>query len=129
MNYLPIPEEDERIAREVIGAAIEVHRLLGPGFLEKIYERAMVHELGLRGLPVEAQEEILVPYKGIRIPGQQLDLLVGKRVILELKAVEQLHPIHETQLLSYLKATNLRLGLLLNFNVRMMKEGIKRMVR
>jgi GxxExxY protein len=129
MSFEPIPEDDERIAHEVIGAAIEVHRLLGPGFLEKIYERAMVHELGLRGLPVQPQREILVPYKGILIPGQQLDLLIGERVILELKAVEKLLPIHEAQLLSYLKATGLRLGLLLNFNVKIMKEGMKRLVR
>ncbi len=69
MNLDPIPEADERIAHEVIGAAIEVHRLLGPGFLEKIYERAMIHELGLRGLMVQPQHEILVPYKSIMIPG------------------------------------------------------------
>ena len=129
MGFEPIPEEDERLAHEVIGAAIEVHRLLGPGFLEKIYERALVHELALRGLLVQPQREILVPYKGILIPGQQLDLLVGERVIVELKAVDRLQPIHEAQLLSYLKATGLRLGLLLNFNVKVMKDGIKRLVR
>ena len=129
MHFEPIPEEDERIAHEPIGAAIEVHRLLGPGFLEKIYERAMVHELGLRGLLVQPQWEILVPYKGILIPGQQLDLLIGERVTLELKAVDQLHPIHEAQLLSYLKATGLRLGLLMNVNIKAMKDAIKRLVR
>src|SRR5438270_667172 len=127
MSVDPIPEGDERIAHEVIGAAIEVHRLLGPGFLERIYERAMTYELGLRGLAVQPQGEILVPYKGILIPGQQIDLLIGERVIVELKAVDKLHPIHEAQLLSYLKATNLRLGLLLNFNVTLMKDGIKRL--
>jgi GxxExxY protein len=83
VTFQPISADDERIAHEVIGAAIEVHRLLGPGFLEKIYERAMAHELGLRGLPVQPQKEILVPYKGILIPGQQLDLLIGERVVLE----------------------------------------------
>jgi GxxExxY protein len=129
MSFQPIPEEDDRISHEIIGAAIEVHRILGPGFLEKIYERAMIHELGLRGLPVVPQREILVPYKGIEIPGQRLDLLVGERVILELKAIDELHPIHEAQLLSYLKATGLRIGLLVNFNVRMMKDGIRRRVR
>jgi GxxExxY protein len=128
MSFAPIPEADEQIAREIVGAAIEVHRHLGPGFLEKIYERAMTHELESRGLLVQKQQEILVPYKGILIPGQQLDLLVGGRVILELKAVEQFHPIHSAQLLSYLKATGLRLGLLLNFNVKLMKEGFKRLV-
>lgn len=129
MGFEPVPEEDERIAHEAIGAAIEVHRLLGPGFLEKVYERALLHELGLRGIRVQYQREITVPYKDIQIPGQQLDLLVGDRVILELKAVDQLHAIHEAQLLSYLKATHLRLGLLLNFNVPLMKDGIKRLVR
>lgn len=128
MSFDPIPEADERIAHEIVGAAIEVHRHTGPGFLEKIYERAMTHELESRELLVQKQQEILVPYKGILIPGQQLDLLVGGRVILELKAVEQFHPIHSAQLLSYLKATGLHLGLLLNFNVKLMNEGIKRLV-
>lgn len=129
MAFEPIPAEDERIAHEVIGAAIEVHRILGPGFLEKVYERALVHELSLRGIAVQPQKEIYVLYKDILIPGQQLDILVCDRIILELKAVDHLAPIHEAQLISYLKATGLRLGLLINFNVRMLKEGIKRMVR
>jgi GxxExxY protein len=129
MAFEPIPAEDEKIAHEVIGAAIEVHRILGPGFLEKIYERALVHELTVRGVSVQPQKEILVPYKGIFIPGQQLDLLACDRVILELKAVDHLTPIHEAQLISYLKATGLRLGLLINFNVRILKDGIKRIVR
>ena len=129
MAFEPISQDDERIAHEVIGAAIEVHRLLGPGFLEKIYERALVHELALGNIAVQPQREILVPYKEIMIPGQQLDLLVGERVIVELKAVSELAPIHEAQLLSYLKATGLRLGLLINFNVRLLKDGIKRLVR
>lgn len=129
MGFDPIPDDDEWLARESIGAAIEVHRLLGPGFLEKIYERALVHELTLRSIPVQFQKDIFVPYKDIAIPGQQLDLLVGDRVILELKAVSELAPIHEAQLLSYLKATGLRLGLLINFNTRLLKDGIKRLVR
>lgn len=128
MPHEPIPAEDERIAHAVIGAAIEVHRLLGPGFLEKIYERALVHELGLRGLAVRSQQEILVPFKDILIPGQQLDLLAGERVIVEVKTVSELAPIHEAQVPSYLKATGLRLGLLINFNVRVLKDGIKRLV-
>jgi GxxExxY protein len=129
MGFEPIPAQDEEIAHRTIGAAIEVHRILGPGFLEKIYERALVHELRLRGLTVQPQKEVLVPYKDIKIPGQELDILVCDRVILELKAVEQLHPIHSAQLLSYLKATGLRLGLLINFNVPVLKDGIKRLVR
>ena len=129
MPFDPIPAEDDRIAHEAIGAAIEVHRLLGPGFLEKIYERALVHELLIRGIAVQSQKDIVVPYKDILIPGQQLDILVGGRVILELKAVTELTPIHEAQLLSYLKATGLRLGLIVNFNARILKDGIKRLVR
>jgi GxxExxY protein len=129
MSYEPIPAEDEEIAHQVIGAAIEVHRLLGPGFLESVYEMALLHELRLRGLKVERQKEILVPYKDIQIEGQRLDLLVAGRVIVELKAVDAIAPIHEAQLLSYLKATGLRLGLLINFNVPTLKVGLKRLVR
>jgi GxxExxY protein len=129
MSFEPIPVEDEELAHRIIGAAIEVHRLPGPGFLESVYEKAIFHELQLRGLKVEKQKEILVPYKDIQIEGQRLDLLVGGRVIVELKAVEAIAPIHQAQLLSYLKATNLRLGLLINFNVPTLKSGFKRMVR
>jgi GxxExxY protein len=129
MNYQPVPSEDEELARRIIGAAIKVHRILGPGFLEKIYERALFHELKRQGIPCEPQKEILVPYKDIEIPGQQLDLLVGGRVIVELKAVTEFHPLHQAQLLSYLKATGLRLGLLINFNVPVLKEGLQRIVR
>src|SRR5262245_14812178 len=129
MEHAPIPTEDEELTRRIIGAAIEVHRLLGPGFLERIYERAMCHELSLQSIECEPQEEILVPYKDIQIPGQQLDLLVGSRVIVELKAVAELHPLHHAQLLSYLKATGLRLGLLINFHVPVLKDGLRRVVR
>jgi GxxExxY protein len=111
MDREPIDENDELLAHRVIGAAIEVHRHLGPGFLESIYERAMDHELRISGLLVEREKEILVPYKDITIPGQRLDLLVGARIVVELKAVESLLPIHEAQLISYLKATQLRIGL------------------
>jgi GxxExxY protein len=128
MGYDPIPEEDEELARKVIGAAIEVHRVLGPGFLESIYRRALCHELTCAGIPFFYEHPILVPYKDIAIAGQKLDLLVGGRVIVELKAVVQLAPIHEAQLISYLKATRLRLGLLMNFHVRILKEGLKRLV-
>lgn len=129
MSHEPIPREDEDIAHQVIGAAIEVHRLLGPGFLEAVYEKALMYERQSRGLKVERQKDILVPYKDIQIEGQRLDLLVGGRVIVELKALEAIAPIHQAQLLSYLKATKLRLGLLINFNVSILKDGIKRLVR
>ncbi len=129
MGHEPIPAGDEEIAHKVIGAAIEVHRVLGPGFLESVYEKALMYELRLGGLDVEKQKAILVPYKEIQIEGQRLDLLVGERVIVELKAVESIAPIHQAQLLSYLKATKLRLGLFVNFNVPVLKDGIKRIVR
>jgi GxxExxY protein len=129
MAHEPIPAGDEAAAREIIGAAIEVHRVLGPGFLESIYEKALRHELELRGLAIDTQKEILVPYKDIQIEGQRLDLLVAGRVIVELKAVDALAPIHDAQLISYLKATGLRLGLLINFRVSLLKDGIKRLVR
>ena len=129
MDYAPIPEDDEELARRVIGAAIEVHRLLGPGFLESIYRRALCHELSILKIPFEYEKELLVPYKDIRIPGQRLDILVAGRILLELKTVDALAPIHQAQLLSYLKATGLRLGFLINFKVLVLKDGIKRLVR
>jgi GxxExxY protein len=129
MEYEPIPVQDERIAKAAIGAAIEVHRALGPGFLESIYRKALAFELSVQRVPVEQEKEILVPYKDIQIPGQRLDLLVGGRVIVELKCVEEFAPIHQAQLISYLKATGLRLGLLINFKVSVLKDGIKRIVR
>lgn len=122
--------ELEDLIQQVIGAAIEVHRHLGPGFVEKVYERALLHELKLQGIRIESQKAIAVPYKDILITGQQLDLLVEGQLILELKAVDQFSAVHEAQAMSYLKATGLRAALLLNFNVKMLKEGgIKRIVR
>src|SRR6266702_3517699 len=93
MEYDPIPEEDEQLAKQIIGAAIEVHRELGPGFIEFIYEQAMLYELSSAGIVVEKEKLILVPYKGVRLSGQRLDLIVGGRVILELKTVEHFAPI------------------------------------
>jgi GxxExxY protein len=129
VDYAPIPEEDEKLAHRVTGAAIEVHRLLGPGFLESIYRRALCHDLSLLGIPFEYEKELLVPYKDLRIPGQRSDILVAGRILLELKTVEALAPIHQAQLLSYLKATGLRLGFLINFKALVLKHGIKRLVR
>jgi GxxExxY protein len=123
-----LPSGLEQLVSEVIGAAIEVHRQLGPGFLESIYEQALCIELDERRIRFERQKEIVVPYKGQSLGGQRLDLLVEHRLVLELKAVEQLAPIHQAQLLSYLKALRLPAGLLLNFNVRQMRDGIKRLV-
>ena len=124
----PIPDEVNEVSRRVIGAAIEVHRHLGPGLLESVYERALVYELGLRGLRVRQQMPVTVAYKDLKIEGQRLDLFVEPGVIVERKAVDRLLPIHEAQLLSYLKSTGTRLGLLLNFKSRVLKDGIKRIV-
>jgi GxxExxY protein len=129
VEHAPIPEEDEELARRVIGAAIEVHRLLGPGFLESVYRRALCHELSLQGIPFEYEKELLVPFKDIQIPGQRYDILVAGRILVELKTVDAFAPIHQAQLLSYLKATGLRLGFLINFKVLVLKDGIKRLVR
>jgi GxxExxY protein len=123
-----IPQEIEDVAHRVIGCAIIVHRILGPGFKERIYERAFCLELGEAGLSYESEKRILVPYKQWQLEGHKLDLIVGGVVIVELKAVPRLAEIHRLQVLSYLKATGLRLGFVMNFNAEVMKHGIKRVV-
>ena len=111
----------------VIGAAIEVHRVLGPGLLESAYELALERELGLRKVPVQRQVAVPLEYKGLELgDGFRLDLLVDDALVVEVKAVDRLQPIHDTQLLTYLKLANKRLGLLINFNERTLKEGVKR---
>jgi GxxExxY protein len=120
--------ETDRLAQEVIGAAIEVHRALGPGFLESLYEQAMSIELGLRGISSQRQVPVAVDYKGHSIGESRLDMLVEGKLIVELKAVDQFAPIHTAQVMSYLKATGHRLGLLINFNVVRLKDGVKRVV-
>nr|WP_277775138.1 GxxExxY protein [Thermoleptolyngbya sichuanensis] len=121
--------ELDEISGQVIGAAIAVHRELGPGLLESAYEACLVHELRQRGVQIEQQIPQPVIYKGLQLEcGYRLDLLVENRVIVELKAVETLLPIHEAQLLTYLKLRQLRLGLLINFNVPILKRGIKRLL-
>lgn len=122
------PELEELIT-QVIGCLIEVHRHLGPGYLESIYKRAACIELQLRGIPFEVEHPISVIYKGEPIVGHRLDLLVDRRLIVELKAVSHLEPVHASQLVSYLTACNLRSGLLVNFNVGILKNGLKRIVR
>ncbi len=115
------------LTNQSIGAAIAVHRELGPGLLESAYEACLAFELAKRGLRVEQQKPLPVHYQGVDLDcGYRIDLLVEKRVIVELKAVERLEPIHNAQLLSYLKLSGLRLGLLINFNVLVLKNGIKR---
>jgi GxxExxY protein len=121
------PDEGvDRIARRTIGAALEVHRVLGPGFLEVMYEEALCVELNLREISFVRQTQIPICYKGQQIGEGRLDLLVADCLIVELKAVEALAPIHTAQVLSYLRATGQSLGLLINFNVPMLRQGIKR---
>ena len=116
------------LSSKIIGAAIEVHKALGPGLLESAYEECLTHELSLRGLVFERQKPVPVKYKGINLDcGYRLDMVVENRIILELKACNQIEPIHEAQLLTYLKLTGIQLGLLLNFNVPVMRDGIVRL--
>jgi GxxExxY protein len=123
-----VPDELNRVSERIIGAAIAVHRELGPGFLESIYEQAMRLELEARGLRFECEKAIAVLYRGTPIPGQRIDLLVGGCVIVEVKAVSAIEPVHVAQVVSYLKTTGLRLGLLINFHERLLKDGIRRIV-
>lgn len=117
------------LTSEIIGAGIEVHRHIGPGLLESVYEECMSFELMERGLEIERQQKIPVIYKGKK-PNMdfRIDILVNQLVIVELKSVQKLEKIHEAQLLTYLKLTNKRLGLLMNFNVPVMKNGIRRLI-
>ena len=116
------------LSNRIIGAALEVHRVLGPGFLESIYEEALGIELKLRSIPFVAQYPISVGYKGRQIGEGRLDLLVANSLVVELKAVEVLLPVHTAQLHSYLKATGHKLGLLINFNVPLLRDGIRRVI-
>jgi GxxExxY protein len=119
----------DKITDTVIGAAIAVHRALGPGLLESTYEACLAYELSERGQGVERQKALPVKYRGVNLDcGYRIDLLVEGKIIIELKAVERLEPIHKAQLLSYLKLSGCRLGLLINFNVRLLKYGIHRIV-
>ncbi len=121
--------EDTEKTGIIIAAAIEVHKHLGPGLLESAYEECLCRELALRGVPFERQVPLPVEYKGVKLDcGYRLDLLVWGEIIVEIKAVEKLEPIHEAQLLTYLRLKGLRLGLLINFNVPYLKEGIRRLV-
>lgn len=118
-----------QLTHEIIGAAMEVHRVLGPGLLESAYEECLCHELDLRGLPYERQKPLPVAYKDVHLDaGYRLDVLVDNLLVLELKAVEALLPIHEAQLLTYLKLGGWQVGLLINFNVPVLRDGIRRRV-
>jgi GxxExxY protein len=121
--------KENELTQEVIGAAMEVHRTLGPGLLESVYEDCLAFELGLRDLPFERQKALTVNYKGHALETcLRIDLVVGNSVLVELKALDKIMPIHQAQLLTYLRLSNARVGLLINFNVPVLKDGIKRMV-
>ena len=117
------------LSNEIIGAAIEVHRTLGPGLLEPVYEKCLVHELKTRGIDCQRQVAVPIKYKGIELDSElKVDMIVEDCVLVELKTVDQLMPVHEAQLLTYLRLTGKRVGLLINFNVNILKNGVVRRV-
>ena len=121
--------KESDLTRQIIGGAIEVHKHWGPGLYEEIYERSLYHELRLREVAVESQVRLPLRYKGEQVGEDlRLDLIVQGKVVVELKAVKALEPIHEAQLLTYMRLTGCKVGLLINFNVAALKHGIKRMV-
>jgi GxxExxY protein len=129
LTELPIPESTNAVSKAIVDAALAVHRALGPGLLESVYEACLIHELKKRGLKVVPQLALPVVYDGIRMDaGLRLDMLVEDCVIVELKAVDVLLPVHHAQVLTYLKLTGHRLGLLINFNVPAIRQGVKRIV-
>jgi GxxExxY protein len=124
-----VKQSINEITEKIIGAAIAVHKELGPGLLESAYEACLVYELVQNGLKVESQKSLPVSYRGIKVDcGYRIDLLVEDQIILELKSIEKIEPIHEAQLLSYLKLSGFKIGLLINFNVRLLRNGIRRFV-
>ena len=128
-QVVAIERQENEISGKIIGAAIEVHRHLGPGLLESAYEECLCCELGLRGIEFKRQVPLPLNYKGLKLDcGYRLDLLVEDKIIVELKTVEAIAPIHEAQILTYLKLKGIHLGLIINFNVRLLVEGIRRLV-
>jgi len=127
---LPEPDgELDQVAGVVVDAALEVHRIVGPGLLQAVYEQALSVELGLRGVGFARQVPVAVTYKNVAIGQVRLDFLVAERLVVELKACSSLLPIHLAQVLSYLKASERSLGLLINFNVPLLRQGIRRVIR
>ena len=121
--------ERDELTYEIIGAAIEVHKAIGPGLLESVYEECLCKELSQRQIPFERQKPLPVEYKGTKLEcGYRLDLLVADKVVVEVKAVDALLPIHEAQLLTYLKLGGWEIGLLINFNVEVLRDGIRRKI-
>lgn len=127
--YNELSEREEYIASQIVDIALAIHKKIGPGLLESVYEKIFCYELEKRGIPYSRQQEVPIIYEGLIVDdGLRLDLLVDDLVIVELKAQENYHPVWEAQLLSYLKLTGKRLGLLINFHVPLMKNGIKRLI-
>jgi len=123
-----LPVETEDLASRVIGCCIDVHRALGPGLLEKIYARAVCIELDHAGILYQREREIPVTYRGELLCQQRLDIVVADQIILEIKSVEHINPVHRAQLTTYLRISKIRLGLLFNFNVAILQDGIKRII-
>jgi len=129
MAFTPLSEKEERIARKIVDAVYAVHKTLGPGLLEKVYEVCFCHELSKRWLKYQRQVDIPIIYDGITFnEGLRLDVLAEELIICELKAVDEMNPVWEAQILSHLKLTGKRLGFLINFNVPLIKKGIKRII-
>lgn len=127
MEYKELSPEEEQIGKAIVNAAYTIHKELGPGLLEKVYEVCMAHELRKAGLDVKRQMDIPIVYDGIQFDeGLRLDLLVNNKVICELKAIELVNPVWEAQIISHLKLTGMNLGYLINFNVPLIKNGIRR---
>lgn len=128
-KLVPLPEHIDRLSKIVVDSAFKVHTALGPGLLESVYEKCMLHELRTRNIKCEEQVDVPIIYGEVKIDaGFRIDIIVEDAIIIELKAVENHNPLYEAQLLTYLKLTNKRLGLLINFNVPVIKQGIKRIV-
>ena len=127
--FEPLPAKIESLAKQTVDASIRVHRALGPGLLESVYETCLAHELRQRGLKVETQVVILVVFDGVCLEaGLRLDLLINRQLVVEVKAVEQMNRVFKAQVLTYLKLANLRLALLINFNVSLLRDGLERVI-
>lgn len=128
-NRKVVPLLEKELTEKIIGAAIEIHKVLGPGLLESAYQVCMEHESTLRNIPFQRLVDLPLNYKGVALnAGYIIDLVYNERVIVELKAVERVIPVHEAQLLTYMKRTGIRVGLLINFNVPVLKDGVYRRV-
>jgi GxxExxY protein len=127
--FEPVSADVDELAASIVDAAFKVHSALGPGLLESVYQACLMHELAQRRIVVQSQVAIPIVYRGLRLDaGLRLDLLVAQAVIVEIKAIEEILPVHHAQLLTYLKLSGKRLGLLINFNVVKIKDGIKRVI-